>query len=58
MLGRNNMWETWQQIFTALGLYEILREVDDLVPFLQVLFFRHRYGRISFSVTAVRSHTL
>jgi hypothetical protein len=55
---RNNIWDTWQQFCIALGLPELLQQVDDPIPFLQVFARRYRDGRISRSGDAVRSRTV
>ena len=49
------MWETWHQFCTALGLSDILRNIFDPVPFLQLFSYRYRDGQISCSGAAVRS---
>ena len=54
----NNMWEMWQQFYTALGLFKLLHDIENPVPFLQVLFRRCRYGQISHSGEPVRYSTV
>ena len=54
----NIMWEMWQQFYIALGISEILRNIDDPVIFLQVLSRRFWYGLIYRNGESVRSRAV